>query len=249
MGRLGQKFTFDDAVGILGNINNGRFPSGLCCKRKELDAIGDPGGKKKKKKKKLTPGTVYPQPFHKSPFCPCAGPTTMAQHGPGAVLCLSELEDPSPAATALGVFSVLFSTLVGLPQAYKIYKLKSARGVSFMTLGLGNVGGFLYVLNLVILHYNQITLSLTKDFRFWLSAQRSLTFVWVELFNSFSMLCIYPVAAYYVKDEPYAFTWEALGINWVVGMKDAVRYGVYVQIVVIGLAWLPALAVFMSAGR
>lgn len=68
-------------------------------------------------------------------------------------MCLNTLENPSPAATALGVFSVLFSTLVGIPQAYKIHKLKSSRGVSFLTLGLGNIGGFLYVLNLVILHY------------------------------------------------------------------------------------------------
>lgn len=51
-----------------------------------------------------------------------------------------------PYYAALGVFSVVFSTLVGIPQAYKIHKLKSARGVSFLTLGLGNIGGFLYVL-------------------------------------------------------------------------------------------------------
>lgn len=59
----------------------------------------------------------------------------MASHGAGAVTCLSELEEISPAATALAAFSVLVSTLVGIPQAYKIHRLKSARGVSFLTLG------------------------------------------------------------------------------------------------------------------
>ena len=173
----------------------------------------------------------------------------MAEHGPGAVTCLSKLENPSPGATALGVFSVCFSTLVGIPQAYKIYKLKSSRGVSFLTLGLGNVGAFLYVLNLVILHYNQITLSLTSDFAFWLQAQRSLVFVWVELFNAISMLCIYPVAAYYVKDDPCTVTVDSLGINWVFGMKSGVFYGFMVQTFVIFAAWLPAVVVFIVDGR
>lgn len=166
-----------------------------------------------------------------------------------AVMCLSTLEDPSPAATALGVFSVCFSTLVGIPQAYKIYKLKSARGVSFLTLGLGNIGGFLYVLNLVILHYNQMTLSLTKDFDFWMRAQRSLIFVWVELFNALSMLAIYPVAAYYVKDDPCTLTVDALGINWAFGMKSGVFYGFVVQMFVVFAAWLPAVVVFIVDGR
>ena len=61
-------------------------------------------------------------------------------------MCLSELENPGTAATVLGAFSVVFSTLVGIPQAYKIYRNRSARGISFLTLGLGNVGGFLHQL-------------------------------------------------------------------------------------------------------
>ena len=72
--------------------------------------------------------------------------------GYAAVSCLSELEEPGTAATALGVCSIITSAFIGLPQAYKIYQRKSARGVSFLTLGLGNVGAFLYVLNLTILH-------------------------------------------------------------------------------------------------
>ena len=44
--------------------------------------------------------------------------------------CLNELENPGAGATALGVFSILFSTCVGIPQAYKIWRLKSSRGVS-----------------------------------------------------------------------------------------------------------------------
>mmetsp|Transcript_24141 Transcript_24141/g.59255 ORF Transcript_24141/g.59255 Transcript_24141/m.59255 type:complete len:369 (+) Transcript_24141:218-1324(+) len=165
------------------------------------------------------------------------------------VTCLNHLEDVSPAAAALGIFSVCFSTLVGIPQAYKIHRLRSARGVSFLTLGLGNVGGFLYVLNLTILHYNQITLSLSKDFAFWLAAQRSLVFVWVELFNALSMLAIYPVAAYYVQDAACSVRVDALGVNWVFGMKQAVFYGFIAQVLVVLLAWVPALAVLGSTGR
>ena len=171
------------------------------------------------------------------------------QDGGAAVMCLSELENPGTAATVLGAFSVVFSTLVGIPQAYKIYRNRSARGISFLTLGLGNVGGFLYVLNLTILHYNQITLSMSKDFAFWLSAQRSLVFVWVELFNAISMLTIYPIAAYYVRDDPCPVRFEPLGIDWRFGMKDAVFYGFLLQLVVVLLAWFPAAVVFTVDGR
>jgi hypothetical protein len=72
---------------------------------------------------------------------------------------------------------------------------------------------------------NQITLSLTRDFAFWLQAQRSLVFVWVELFNAVSMLSIYPVAAYYAKDDQQTFAIDSLGIKWVFGMKAGVFYG------------------------
>ena len=171
------------------------------------------------------------------------------QDGGAAVMCLSELEHPGPAATALGAFSVFFSTLVGIPQAYKIYKLKSARGVSFLTLGLGNIGSFLYVLNLTILHYNQITLSLSRDFAFWAKAQRSLVFVWVELFNAISMLAIYPVAAYYVRDDPCPLRVPSLGIDWEMGMKDAVFYWFLAQALIVFLAWFPAAVVLSVDGR
>ena len=167
----------------------------------------------------------------------------------GGYMCLNTLETPGPGATALGVFSILFSTCVGIPQAYKIWRLKSSRGVSFLTLGLGNIGSFLYVLNLVILHYNQITLSLSRDFAFWVSAQRSLTFVWVELFNALSMLCIYPIASLYVVDEPCPVKIPTLGISEVYSMKDAVYYGFLVQVGIVFVAWLPAVFVFSIDGR
>ena len=167
----------------------------------------------------------------------------------GGYMCLNTLENPGPGATALGVFSILFSTCVGIPQAYKIWRLKSSRGVSFLTLGLGNIGSFLYVLNLVILHYNQITLSLSRDFAFWVSAQRSLTFVWVELFNALSMLCIYPIASLYVVDEPCPVKIPTLGISEVYSMKDAVYYGFLVQVGIVFVAWLPAVFVFSIDGR
>ena len=125
-------------------------------------------------------------------------PRVAMSHGTAAEAtysCLNELENPGPWTTALGVFSICFSATVGIPQAYKIYARRSSRGISMATLGLGNIGGFLYVLNLLILHYNQIVLSYQGDFAYWARAQRSVTFVWVELVNSISMVFVFFVAA------------------------------------------------------
>ena len=169
--------------------------------------------------------------------------------GYAAVSCLSELEEPGTAATALGLCSIITSAFIGLPQAYKIYQRKSARGVSFLTLGLGNVGAFLYVLNLTILHYNQITLASSRDFAFWVKAQRSLTFVWVELLNALSMLVIYPVASYYATDEPCRFAFPPLGVDFTLGTRQAAFYGFVAQAVAVGAAWLPAVFRFATDGR
>lgn len=169
--------------------------------------------------------------------------------GYAAVSCLSELETPGTAATALGVCSIITSAFIGLPQAYKIYQRKSARGVSFLTLGLGNVGAFLYVLNLTILHYNQIALASSRDFAFWVKAQRSLTFVWVELLNALSMLVIYPVALYYAEDEPWRLRFDSIGVDVTLGTRQAAFLGFVAQAVVVGVAWLPAVFVFAVDGR
>jgi uncharacterized protein with PQ loop repeat len=163
--------------------------------------------------------------------------------------CLNELENPGPWTTALGVFSICFSATVGIPQAYKIYARRSSRGISMATLGLGNIGGFLYVLNLLILHYNQIVLSYQGDFAYWARAQRSVTFVWVELVNSISMVFVFFVAARFEEDEPGRFTWEALGIDIAYRTRDATRLWAIAQVAIISLAWFPALLVLASEQR
>jgi len=53
--------------------------------------------------------------------------------------------------------------------------------------GLGNIGAFLYVLNLTILHYNQITLSLSKNFTFWYGLVDSARHVFTHLFEPSSL--------------------------------------------------------------
>ena len=170
--------------------------------------------------------------------------------GYAAVSCLSELEEPGTAATALGVCSIITSAFIGLPQAYKIYQRKSARGVSFLTLGLGNVGAFLYVLNLTILHYNQITLASSRDFAFWVKAQRSLTFVWVELLNALSMHgVIYLSRATTPRTEPCRFAFPPLGVDFTLGTRQAAFYGFVAQAVAVGAAWLPAVFRFATDGR
>ena len=117
------------------------------------------------------------------------------------------------------------------------------------TLGLGNIGGFLYVLNLLILHYNQIVLSYQGDFAYWARAQRSVTFVWVELVNSISMVFVFFVAARFEEDEPGRFTWEALGIDIAYRTRDATRLWAIAQVAIISLAWFPALLVLASEQR
>lgn len=121
--------------------------------------------------------------------------------------CLKTLEDVrSPWVRALGTFSVVVATLIGVPQAVKIIRRKSSIGVSFWTLALGNVGGFLYVLNMYVFHYDQIVLSGSPfvDFKRWASAQASLTFLWVELANTLSMLVVTPVA------RPTSTSWQVV---------------------------------------
>jgi uncharacterized protein with PQ loop repeat len=165
--------------------------------------------------------------------------------------CLTALEDVSPSLRVLGAMSFVVSALIGAPQAYKIYARKSSRGVSFWTLALGNVGGFLCVLNLYVLHYDQIKLSgnAFADFKGWARGQPSLLFIWVELANTLSMLIVTPMAYAYVEDSEHAFavTTPLGGVDW--SMKKAVRAGVLLQMVIVACAWAPALIVLHRAGE
>lgn len=168
--------------------------------------------------------------------------------------CLKTLEDVrSPWVRALGTFSVVVATLIGVPQAVKIIRRKSSIGVSFWTLALGNVGGFLYVLNMYVFHYDQIVLSGSPfvDFKRWASAQTSLTFLWVELANTLSMLVVTPVAYAYVEDTEHAVVYKApkLGIDVDWGMKKSVRMGMLAQIVLVASAWTPAVIALRRAGE
>lgn len=165
--------------------------------------------------------------------------------------CLTSLEDVSPALRALGACSFVVATLIGVPQCVKIARRKSSRGVSFWTLGLTNVGGFLSVLNMYVLHYDQIALagSPLDDFGAWARAQASLLFLWVELANTLSMLAVWPLAYAHVEDSERAFVFSFGGATVEWSMKKALRMGLVAQATVVVAAWAPALWVLSSAGE
>jgi uncharacterized protein with PQ loop repeat len=168
-------------------------------------------------------------------------------------MCLHTLEPIREPFVFLGVCSVAVATLLGVPQALKIIRRRSARGVSFTTLGLGNIGGFLYVLNMYILHYDQILLagSPFRNFQTWAEAQPHMLFIWVELANTLSLLMITPVAYAYLEDEPHAVVLDipivGMKIDW--GMKESVRYGIAAQVLVLAGAWVPSLWILSREGR
>jgi uncharacterized protein with PQ loop repeat len=168
--------------------------------------------------------------------------------------CLRALERVnSPFFRALAGCSILVACTIGVPQCVKMHRRMSSVGVSFWTLALTNVGGFLCVLNMYIFHYDQFALipSAFEDFGGWVKAQASLTFIWVELANTFSMLACTPVAYAYVEDTAHAvvYSMPRLGVNIDWGMKKAVRVGMVVQVVVVAALWTPAVWVLRSTGR
>lgn len=167
--------------------------------------------------------------------------------------CLHTLEPIRKPFVFLGVCSAIVATLIGAPQAIKIIRRRSARGVSFTTLGLTNVGGFLYVLNMYILHYDQIVAagSPFTHPKTWATAQPHMLFIWVELANTLSLLVITPIAYAYLEDEAHVVSIDAprlrLRIDW--GLKESVRYGIAAQAFVLASAWIPALWILHDTGR
>uniref|UniRef100_A0A7S3E778 PQ-loop repeat-containing protein 1 n=1 Tax=Rhodosorus marinus TaxID=101924 RepID=A0A7S3E778_9RHOD len=75
--------------------------------------------------------------------------------------CLSELEDVSSVALYVGLLAIPLCLLTPVPQYYKLYKRGSAAGFSSMMLLIGNIGRSLNVINLLILHYDQVRWMLT----------------------------------------------------------------------------------------
>ncbi|OUS47907.1 hypothetical protein BE221DRAFT_70149 [Ostreococcus tauri] len=160
-------------------------------------------------------------------------------------------DDVSARARALGACSVVVATLIAVPQMMKIHRRRSSRGVSFWTLGLTNVGGCLSVLNMYVLHYDQIRLagSPLDDFGRWRDAQASLVFLWVESMNALSMLAVWPLAYAHVEEVERAFVLNVKGVNVEWSMKKACRYGLLAQCVVVVGCWVPALVALGNAGE
>lgn len=71
--------------------------------------------------------------------------------------CLTELEEVSPVAMAIGYIAIPLCLLTPLPQYWKIFRRNSAVGLSSMMLLVGNLGRAFNMINLFILHYDQVS--------------------------------------------------------------------------------------------
>ena len=72
--------------------------------------------------------------------------------------CLNRLEELSTPLVLFGVGSALLVVVNQIPQYRKLLKSQAAEGISALTLGIGNVASSFNVINLTILHANQIKL-------------------------------------------------------------------------------------------
>ena len=182
---------------------------------------------------------------HSTDAMPTFAPSTSDAAG-----CLTELERISPGMRALGLCSVVVGALMGVPQCVKIHRRRSARGVSHVTLALGNVGAFLCALNLYVLHYDQIVLaSEIEGVSGWFSAQSSLVFLWVELATAASTTAATAYAYAYAEDTESAFVWSVGGISMDWSMEKAIRIGAMVQACAVVGAWTPAVVALRGAGE
>jgi len=108
--------------------------------------------------------------------------------------CLSELEDVSSVALYVGLLAIPLCLLQPVPQYYKLYKRGSAAGFSSMMLLIGNIGRALNVINLLILHYDQIQLCFSGP-GMMIKCQPSLLVLYSGLTGCLSLFPLYVVVS------------------------------------------------------
>ena len=144
-----------------------------------------------------------------------------------ALGCLNSLvEDLPPSLYAFGVGSVLLVVLNQVPQYRKILHSRSAEGLSSITLGIGNVSSAFNVVNLTILHANQVPLCFTGDAGAFFRCQAS-------------FLVLYSAIAGFAACAPFYFLKVAFSSG--VRKRRSLAFGLWAQVGVISLASVPAL--------
>ena len=140
--------------------------------------------------------------------------------------CLDSLVGPlGPALFAFGAGSIVLVVLNQVPQYRKILGARSAEGLSGATLGIGNVSSCFNVVNLVVLHANQVDLCFADPPRSFLRCQGSFLVVYSALAGFLACLPFYVLKVKYTR-SPRA--------------RRRLVVGAYVQGLVIFLALLPA---------
>mmetsp|Transcript_11577 Transcript_11577/g.35380 ORF Transcript_11577/g.35380 Transcript_11577/m.35380 type:complete len:334 (+) Transcript_11577:213-1214(+) len=147
--------------------------------------------------------------------------------------CLSELEDVTGLALLIGIVAVPLCLLTPLPQYYKLYKRGSTLGFSSLMLFMGNLGRAFNVLNLLILHYDQIKLCTARPGMLW-ECQPSLLVLYSGITGFLSMFPLY-FAVMLIGNRRNVILGPSSGRS---GQK-VLWLGLFAQVLVISFACMP----------
>mmetsp|Transcript_43637 Transcript_43637/g.83268 ORF Transcript_43637/g.83268 Transcript_43637/m.83268 type:complete len:362 (+) Transcript_43637:233-1318(+) len=152
--------------------------------------------------------------------------------------CLEVLEQIQGWEKVISFMSVMASLTISVPQIYKIYRLKSAQAVSFWTLAMGNLGGQFYVVNMFILHYDQILAGWHGTQQQRMAMHWNLMMLYVVVATTVSYSLIYPVALAYQKS--HRMDLQVCAVTWQTTTRQVALAGLTVQVAASALGWAPA---------
>jgi len=175
--------------------------------------------------------------------------------------CLNRLEELSTPLVLFGVGSALLVVVNQIPQYRKLLKSQAAEGISALTLGIGNVASSFNVINLTILHANQIKLCFSGGSSSFRLCQSSLLVLYSGLCGFFACFPFYLIK---LRLTPHnsssssstsgrSFKQGHLSQAMFYGHGQGVErermvWGLYLQVFVIGVAAIPSLLSIMPEG-
>jgi uncharacterized protein with PQ loop repeat len=155
--------------------------------------------------------------------------------------CLNRLEELSTPLVLFGVGSALLVVLNQIPQYRKLLRSQAAEGVSAATLGIGNVASSFNVVNLTILHANQVKLCFAGGASSFRLCQSSLLVLYSGLCGFFACFPYYLIKL--------RLTHKNGNHGGAASTRDnRMLLGLYLQVFVIGVAAVPALLSILPEG-
>ncbi|QDZ23927.1 hypothetical protein HOP50_11g64650 [Chloropicon primus] len=115
--------------------------------------------------------------------------------------CLNSLVDLGPTLYLFGLCSIVFVVLNQVPQYRKILRSGSADGLSEASLGMGNVSSAFNVVNLVILHANQVPLCFADPPGTLIECQGSFLVLYSAVCGFLACLPFYFLKLNYTRDR------------------------------------------------